>query len=312
MASFSLGCYTVRVIDKGTAENLPLGGFVRGSDLMTVFHQYLQARVADYSIDHERQKLWRVLRPHATDSTINGIVETGEYGYTADLYNVDTETVSYQRIGTDAEMMPFYFLTHLPANRNEGVILIQRRSNLGIRTIFLEDFADHFAESYPGFKVEFNPLVPQQLINEYLQNGRLTKIRFIRFGLPSDLSDAYDAGGHVEAEGTAEMVFSPRRGQSIPLLSRLREVFDGRREMQEMIELRGYEYDNVKVELDVRGSKKTLDLSDLLKIRAYVDITSDIRIEDDGHPEFNSIDAVARDLMGSLLAQLGTGRRDAG
>ena len=312
MASFSLGCYTVRVTDKGTGENLPLGGFARGSDLMTIFHQYLQARVADYSIDQERQKLWRVLRPYATDSTVNGIVETGEYGYTADLYNVDTETVSYQRIGTDAEMMPFYFLTHLPAHRDEGIILLQRRSNLGIRTIFLRDFADYFASSHPGFKVAFNPLVPKQLLDEYLQNGRLTKIRFIRFGLPSDLSDAYDTGGHVETEGIAEMVFSPRRGQSIPLLNRLREVLNGRREISEMVELRAHEYDNVKVELDVRGSKKTLDLSDLLKIRAYVDITSDIRIDDDGHPEFNSIDAVARDLMGSLLAELGTGRRDAG
>ena len=142
MPSFSLGCYTVRVIDKSTEEILPLGGFVHGSDLMTVFHQYLQARVADYSIDHERQKLWRVLQPNVTNSTANGIVETGEYGYTADLYNVDTETVSYQRIGSDAEMMPFYFLTHLPAHRNEGVLLLQRRSNLGIRTIFLKDFAD--------------------------------------------------------------------------------------------------------------------------------------------------------------------------
>ena len=65
MASFSLGCYTVRVTDKGTGENLPLGGFVRGRDLMSIFHQYLQARVADYSIDDERQKLWRVLQPYA-------------------------------------------------------------------------------------------------------------------------------------------------------------------------------------------------------------------------------------------------------
>ena len=96
------------------------------------------------------------------------------------------------------------------------------------------------------------------------------------------------------------------------MLNRLREVFNGRRHIQEMIELRGYEYDNVKVELDVRGSKRTLDLSDLLKIRAYVDITSDICIQDNGHPEFNSIDAVAQDLMRSLLAELGTGRRDAG
>ena len=310
MASFSLGCYTVRVIDKRTGENLPLGAFVRDGDLMTIFDQYLQDRVADLCIDRERQKLWRVRRLDATDSTVNGIVEIGEYGYTADLYNVDTETVSYQRIGTDAEMMPFYFLTHLPAHRDEGIILLQRRSNLGIRTIFLKDFAEYFEKSDPDFKVLFNPLVPQQLINEYLQNGRLTKMRFIQFGLPSDLSDFYDAGGHVETEGTAELVFSPGRGQSIPMLNWLREVLNGRREMQEMIELRGYEYDNVKVELDVRGSKKTLDLSDVLKIRANVDITSDIRIDDDGHPVFSSIDRVARDLMGSLVAELGTGRRD--
>ena len=110
---------------------------------MTIFHQYLQARVTDYSIDREGQKLWRVRRTCAKDSTVNGIVETGEYGYTADLYNVDTETISYQRIGADAEMMPFYFLTHLPAHRDEGVILLQRRSHLGIRTIFLKAFAEY-------------------------------------------------------------------------------------------------------------------------------------------------------------------------
>lgn len=77
-----------------------------------------------------------------------------------------------------------------------------------------------------------------------------------------------------------------------------------------MIELPGYDYDNVKVEMDVRGSKKTLDLSDVMKMRAYVDITSALETNDDGHPEFNSIDSIARDLMGSLLAELGTGSRD--
>ncbi len=310
MASFSLGCYTVRVTDKSTGQNLPLDGFLNGHDLMTIFVQYLQDRVADHSIDAERQKLWRALQPHIRGRSVSGIIETGEYGYAADLYNVDQNTVSYQRIETDAEMMPFYFLAYLPARLDEGVILLQRRSNLGIRTIFLNDFAEDFERSYRGVKVVFNPLVPQQLLNEYMRNGRLTKIRFIRYGIPSDLSDAYDAGGHVEDEGTAEMVFSPKRGRSIPLLNRLREVMAGRREIREMIELRGYEYDNVKVELNVRGGKKTLDLSDVMKMRAYVDVTSDIRINSDGHPEFDSIDTVAQELMSSLLAELGTGSRD--
>ena len=93
-------------------------------------------------------------------------------------------------------------------------------------------------------------------MSEYLLNGRLTKIRFIRYSLPSDLADAYDTGGHSEIEGTAEIVIRPSRGQSLPLKNRIRDALEGRREIREMVELTGYEYDNVKVEIDVRGSKK--------------------------------------------------------
>ena len=307
MARISLGCYTIRVIDKSTGQCRPLGGHPLNDDLITIFTQYLNNRKAKYIIDDERQKLRRVLQTDRTAWLVNGIVETGEYGYTADLFNVGTRTVSYQRIGTDAEMMPFYFLAHLPSHRDEGVILLQRRSNIGIRTTFLNDFAKYFEESNNGVRVNVNPLVPPQLIEEYLQNGRLTNIRFIRFGLPSDLADAYDTGGHEEIGGTAELVVRPKRGQSIPLVNKIRDVLAGKIKIKEMVELTNHEYDNVKVEIDVMGSKKTLDLSDVMKMRTNVDITSDVRIKDDGHPEFDSIDTVAQNLMNSLLAQIGTG-----
>ena len=310
MARFSLGCYTVRVIDKNTEENLSLGNLPRNLDLITVFNNYLQDRTVDHSTDEKSQKLLRVLSCNTRDCSVNGIVETGEYGYTADLIDVNTETVSYRRRGTDAEMMPFYFLAHLPSHLDEGVILLQRRSNIGIRTVFLEDFARYFEESSQGVKVVVNPLVPQQLIDEYLKNGRLTKMRFIRYSLPTDLADAYDKGGHVENEGTAEIVFMPRRGQGLPFLEKIGEAIAGNLEIKEIYELTDYEYENVKVEIDVRGSKKTLDLSDVMKMRAYVDITSDVRLNIDGHPDFNSIDNIAQDLLSSLLADLGTGSRD--
>ena len=298
------------MIDKSTGQNLSLGGSSTRHDLISSFTQYLPDRTADYSIDDRRKKLLRVLRSERQTWLVNGVVETGEYGYSADLFDVDTATVSYQRTGTDAEMMPFYFLAHLPSHHNEGVILLQRRSNLGIRTVFLKDFAEYFEESNQGVKLVVNSLVPQQLVNEYLQNGRLTKIRFISYGLPSDLADAYDAGGHVENEGTAEIVILPKRGQSLPFRKRLLDVFDGKREIREMVEFTDHEYDNVKVEIDVGGSKKTFDLSNVMKMRAYVDITSNVHINDDGHPEFTSIDTIAHDLLNRLLAELGTGSRD--
>ena len=310
MARFSLGCYTMRMIDRRTRENLPLGDLGDGSDLMFNFTEFLEARKIGRSIDDARQKLLHVLYFHVPSTTsVSGIVETGEYGYTADLYNVDTNITSYQRIPSDAEMMPFYFLAHLPAIRDEGVILLQRRSNIGIRTAFLRDFADFFQVRYPRFRIASNPLVPPQLINEYLNNGRLTKVRLIRYGLPSDLADTLP-GGHVEREGSAEMVFLPPRGGSLRFWDRIRDVFDGKTDVREMIEFPGYEYDNVKVEIDVGGSRKTLDLSNVMKMRAYVDVTPDVQVGDDGHPEFRSMEKVAQELMDSLLADLGIGRRN--
>ncbi len=308
MAQISIGCYTVRITDKATKENLPLGNFASGQDLMRVFTQYLYARRADYSIDDERRKLLRVQKFHRwRNRRISGVVETGEYGYRADLYNVYRERVSYQRNQTDAELLPFYFLVAIPAQLDEGVILLQRRSNVGIRTVFLRDFTSFFEERYPSMRVSFNPLVPPQLINEYLQGGRLTKVRFIRYALPPDLADTYDNLGHIETEGTAELVWSSKRGMDLPLLSRVYDVFAGKRAVTEMVELPGYDYENVKVELQVKGRRKTLDLSNVMKMRAYVDVTDEVQLGVDGHPEFDSIDHAARDLMADLLAQLGTG-----
>ena len=72
-----------------------------------------------------------------------------------------------------------------------------------------------------------------------------------------------------------------------------------------MIELQDFDYDNVKVEIELAGSRKTLDLSNIMKLRAYYDITSELVVGPDGHPVFSSIDGIAQDLMGSLLSTIG-------
>ena len=310
MARISIGCYTVRITDKKGKENLPIGAFKGGRDLKDVLLRFLKERRADYSIDDERQKLLRVQEFYTKGRRVSGVVVTGEYGYEADLYNVDTAAVSYQRTRTDAEMMPFYFLAELPVQLDEGVILLQRRSNLGIRTAFLQDFRDFFEETYPNLRVSFNSLVPPELLNEYLKDGRLTKVRFIRYAIPPDLTDAYDNLGHVEEEGTAELAFTPKRGEGIPLLGRVQDVIGGKRKVTEMVELPDFEYENVKVELYVGESRKTLDLSNVMKMSAYVDVTPDIQLGRDGHPTFDSIETVARELMSSLVAKLGSGWSD--
>jgi len=307
MPRFFLASYTIRLRDRPSDTYQLLGNFTGPNDLLAVFNQYLANRQATYSHDTASQKLLRVLQFASQSRSISGVVETGEYGYESTLYDVQTAAVSYQRTTNDAEMLPFYFLAHVPAQRDEGVLLLERMGQLGIRKVFLGDFIDYFHQYHPSIDVEFNPLVPQQLVTQYLQGGRVTKLRFIRFSVPSDITDAYDRGGHEEEAGYIEFVVHARRNRRIPIISRIRDVVDGRRQVSNMIEIRGFEYDSVKVEIEMEGNRRTIDLSNLMKLRAQYDVTPDIQIGANGHPVFSSIDAVAKRLLEDLLSSMNAG-----
>lgn len=74
-----------------------------------------------------------------------------------------------------------------------------------------------------------------------------------------------------------------------------------------MLEIRGFEYDTVKVEIEMDGNRRTIDLSNLMKLRAHYDITREVQIGTNGHPVFSSIDGVAKQLVDDLLNSMGTG-----
>ena len=311
LARFSLGCYTIRLRDKHSKTYRRLDDVGGGKDLLMVLREYLQSRTASYAINTDTQKLLRVLSFQPQDRLVSGIVETGEYGYEADLYDVNAAAVSYQRSRHDAEMVPFYFLANIPAQRDEGLLILQRRAQYGIRTVLLQDFRKYFEMLSPQMLIEINPIIPQGFIDQYLRDGRIKKVRFVRFEIPSDITDAYEGGGHTEVPGYAELAISAGRDQSLPLLGRIQDVLDGRRSVNDLIELHEFDYDTVKVEMEFAGSRKTVDLSNVMKLRAYVDITSELEVGLDGHPVLASVDRIATDLMNSVLVTLGTGGLDA-
>jgi len=201
-------------------------------------------------------------------------------------------------------MLPFYFLMYLPKNADEGILILQRFKQYGIRTIFEKDINDYIRTQFNSLELEINLLIPSQLINEYLIRGRVVKLRFIKFSWPSDIADAYDTRDHIEEEGYTELIFSAKKGGHIPIIERIHEVVNGKRQPKELIEIRSFEYDNVKIEIDINGNKRTIDLSNINNIRPYIDISQDVRLGNDGHPLFESIEKIAQDLLSDLLSQI--------
>ncbi len=311
MQSFFLASYTLRVFKKSDKEvPLTLSAFQTDQDLLNLLDAYLQARQSAPSHDSTARKLLQVERHSRSGRTISGIVKTGEYGHEGALYDVNRNNISYTRRTNEAEMLPFYFLAAIPNDADEGVVILQRTGQMGVRKAFLDDFAGDFRQSSPGFAVEINPLLPRDLLDRYLADGRVTKLRLTRFSVPRDIADAYAAGGHVEEGAYTELVIAAKRNHWIPVIDRVREVVRGQRNVHDLVELHemDYSYDVAKVEIDVgSGRRRTIDLSNSHKLRAHVDVTDEVQIAADGHPEFSSIDNVAHALLDYLAGSLNVG-----
>jgi len=280
---------------------------------------YLNTYASDYHDNDESKNLIKIKNLNIDDSKLDicniegklvtGIIETGEYGYSSELVHVPKKALSHKREVDEAEMLPFYFLIFIPNGRDEGIIILERFGHKGVRRTFLNNFGKYFSQSNPNFRIEINPLVTKKLIDYYLNHGGLKKIRFIKFGMCKDFEDAVDLQDHKESEGYLELTAHAPRGLNkyLPFKKRIQEVVDRKRGVNNIIELKEYnfEYDKVKIEVEINKKSRTIDLSDLYKIRAYYDITDTVKMAENGHPIFKSIDEIAHDLLDDLGVAIG-------
>ncbi len=304
MARYSLAPYTIRIKDKKSDKYVHIDNISGGEDFLYVMNNYLSNRKNSVGHQQSQKKILRIRHFTLQNRIFSGIIETGEYGYETELFDANSEKTTYKRHINEAEMLPFYLLMYLPQNADEGILILQRFKQYGIRTNFERDINEYVKTRFSSLELQINPLVTSQLINEYLRHGRVLKLRFIRFSFPSDIANAYDTQDHKEEEGYTELVISAKRRGRIPIIGRILEVINGKRQLNELIEIKDFKYEKVKIEIDINGNKRTIDLSDINKIRPYIDITQNIKLGDNGHPLFNSIDAISRELLRDLINQI--------
>ncbi|MBZ5515838.1 MAG: hypothetical protein LAN62_13535 [Acidobacteriia bacterium] len=305
MAKFSLSTYALRLRNIEKRENVQLDKVLGESDFMEMFSEYLRQAAQTLSNDVENQRLLGVMQYEAKNRTSRGIIETGDYGFESDIYDIKRKSVSYRRKIHEAEMLPFYFAVVVPIGADEGLVILQRFKQFGIRRVLLADLERYFLPRLPGLKILMNPLIPEELVTEYLKNGRITKIRFIRFGISSDIANVFDTRKHTEEEGHMELVVAARRNSALPLGKRVSQVLTGKRDLNKLIELHEFPYDRVKLEVRYGQVHRTIDLAHLHRVRAYYDITEEVVLGTGGHPTLESLNQLAEGLTTQLSEALG-------
>lgn len=298
----SLAVYHLRLRRHHHPDPLVLDRFQDESDLLDVLRSLMESMRRDDTVDEVAQVALRTVRidADATERTVCGIVESGAYGVEHDIRNVETGQTVYRKQKADADMLPFYFLFRVHNGANEAQVVLQRNGNLGIFTIFKSTLVRYFKESYPELVLDLNPVIPEEIISERLRRGVVSRVRFVRFGHHPDLADFYATGDHTETTGTVELVVSAGRHRHFDFSSIQNFARSAHREARHLIEIRDFEYDTIKVEIDYEGQRQVVDLDLGQMPRAYYQVDGRVRNGPDGFPTFDSI----HDAAGAVLRQI--------
>ncbi len=311
----TLGSYTLRIRDKGKRgdrEYYPLDNIPHSQkDLLNVLWEYISkienhnqtGEVYSQAIDYKRD-----------NRTVWGILKTGAYGIERDIHDIEDGNLTHHVTATEAVVLPFYFLIHVPTNNaDEAILFFQRFGNQGIKETFCSSFKKYFSELCPSLIIEINSLVPAEIFEKFLNEGRVKQISFRSFTVPQDIADAYSSGGHTESEfGYAELVFHAKKSGSLPIVNKIRKFVDKQalnaKSLPEVFEIKSIplDFQKAKVQItDHRGNIRTFDLSEVNSFRPYIDVTDEIKVEENGHPNIESLHAHTLRLLDEYLAQLG-------
>jgi hypothetical protein len=301
----SLAAYSVKVWNPNDRDHEYLSDFDgEGADVLTFVRDVL-SKIKTQTLDQkELQQAFSVLKLESKNRSVYGTVETGQYGHESNLINVKTTRVVYKRKKDDAEMLPFYFYFEIPEGVEDGILILQRTSNFGIRKVLHWVLKTAFEEEHPEYKLRFRPLVAETEVDRYIK-GKIQKIHFIRKSIPADLADAYDRG-HQAVRGTVELVMRASKRSSLPMNGLLSRIFrkDGNVGGVFELEDEDFAYDNVKAEVKVGRSTRTINAAHPGQIRSYFDVTDAVEIASSGHPRYNSIQEQADKLATQLRALL--------
>lgn len=322
MSKFSLVPYSIRVRRTRATQyirldKIPTQTSTSDADLLEILHHYLNSVVPSLPNNPDDDEVLRVDFINKSNREINGRLKGGARGYGSDLVDTQTGDVAYRRTTRHAEIIPYYFLAAIP-QADKGIVILQRFRSFGIKDLFLDSFYNYFKSIFGNeYVLEMDPLIPTGLMREYLR-GRIVKIRLIKQGFPRDTFDV-DPDSQPEDDvftGRAELVLHAGRNDFLPkaLLDKFADGVDKFLSSEDetigsIIEVKNFDFENVKVGVKVGSKYRTIDLSNSNRLKYSEDI-SGIAIDNEGHPKFDIIDERSKEFLRELSLSIFGGEVD--
>jgi hypothetical protein len=155
------------------------------------FEDFLNHYSGGLDTNSEKQKTFAVEDFHIdrNANVVEGLVTTGDYGYTAELKDVNTGSTTHQKDIDEAEVIPYYFIFHLPKTKSDklydkghkGIMVFQRFNGRSFKTAFTSRFLKRYVKAdtqAEETKLEMRPVTTQAVLEKVIDASRVTEAEF--------------------------------------------------------------------------------------------------------------------------------------
>jgi len=299
-----LSTFVLRLREKRGLEHAFLSRFNDPKlDFLQVFEDFLNYRIANHyrgpkdkqgrrkSLYYRADNLQRI-----DERTLHGFVHSGLSGEKGDVVNDHTGEDLYTMEDNHAKILPTYFFLHIPENRKDGYLILQKKSNYGIKNLFEDAFADYFTKMNINYILEVNNFLVSLVFEKMLKVGRIFEMSFVKNIIDDDIADLYDKDArNKRIPGKTVTTITTKSG--LPVSGLLRRLYFGSTKdgMVEIPELND-RFDEVDFDMDYNGSKKTFHMKNVGRTTPDFNVTDQIELVDN-LPTYASLEAQCQILL---------------
>lgn len=286
----NLSIYRFTLLNKAKEQQV-LSFYNEEEDLletMNDFCGFIHKNIRDYIDNQGKYRTFTLsnLQKYDVDKrTVSGHFDSAYTGEKGKVKERKTNKLKYNINEKDLFSKDFFYLIHVPKNSKFGFLIVQKKENHGVKSIFESAFNNFMRmKGVSNYVLELRQAPPRYFIQNYLDFGKLKEFRLIENDLEL---------------GREERIFKLDKNLSETqnLKKTLIDLFSTMSRGTEKISfLNKGEYDEIAFVLGVNGSSKTFYVKNQEKIRSNIDVSNLVEY-DNGEPTIESLIKISLDII---------------
>lgn len=197
-----------------------------------------------------------------------------------------------------------YFEIVFPKNKSTAFLILERTDGRSYKKHIESLLKKFIPKAQPGLKIKLHRFIEKDLILNFLENGKYSKIEFVRKGLSPDKMTRYLGDYEDEGSYTLKTTVIPENKGYFPKLFKENivktvennDTFFSTPELDEL----GFEKGktSLRVTSSYNGNERVIDLSNTLRIQPIYNI--DLELEEDGFVDFKKMKKEVTKLLDSF------------